>query len=353
MDLRKTLMDYNICEENEYLDKYLQLVNKNMLTEQVRYETELHHVVPVCYYAQEYNINRADALKLADKDSNNFKVNMSHSDHVLAHIYLAKCSRKEVFRLAMLYSSVFTSSQYHIEDSDLFSKDTNLQREYQEAITQLYKDRVKSSTFGMKGKKHTEEARAKQSLGHKEYYKTHPAITPSESGLKALHDAAIDTTYVHKEGVVRRIKKSDVNSFLSEGWKQGRGKPKQTIITKDGVSKYIPLTDLEQFISDGWSKGSNLQGIPKTEDQKAALRGIKKRDTSNMKKKKNIVDRDAWMQAHKNSFKGTPRTEEQKQQAREKQLGKRAMHKGMQRVYVSSNDIDRYLTDGWLMGWKD
>ena len=58
------------------------------------------------------------------------------------------------------------------------------------------------------------------------------------------------------------------------------------------------------------------------------------------------------MLAHENSFKGTSKTEEQKQHAREKQLGKRAMNKGGKRIYVSSSDIQNYLNDGWLMGWK-
>ena len=134
MNLRKTLVDYNICEENEYLDKYVQLVTNNLLTKQVIYETEAHHVIPVCYYTQEYNIDKADALKIADTDSNNFKVNMSHSDHILAHIYLANCSKKEVFRLAMLYSVVFASSQHHIKDVELFINNIELQHELQEAI---------------------------------------------------------------------------------------------------------------------------------------------------------------------------------------------------------------------------
>ena len=352
MNLRKTLIDYNICEENEYLDKYVELVTNNLLTKQVCYETEAHHVIPVCHYTQEHNIDKTDALKIADTDSNNFKVNMSHSDHILAHIYLANCAKKEVFRLAMLYSVVYASSQYHIKDVEMFINNIELQQELQEAITQLYKERVKSPTFGMRGKKHTDIAKAKQSLGHKEYYKTHPAITPSESGLKSLHDAAIDTTYIHKDGVVKRIKKSELDVFLADGWQRGRGKPKQTVVTKDGVSKYIPIEDLDRFINEGWTRGNTLRGVSKTEEQRAAMRGVKKRDTSNMKKKKNIIDKEAWMLAHENSFKGTPKTEEQKQHAREKQLGKRAMNKGGKRIYVSSSDIQNYLNDGWLMGWK-
>lgn len=68
---------------NIYLDKYIDLILSNRETAAKKFQTQKHHVIPVCFF------------KLAgipvDNSANN-TVNLLYKDHVLAHYYLSLCT---------------------------------------------------------------------------------------------------------------------------------------------------------------------------------------------------------------------------------------------------------------------
>lgn len=90
--------------DNEYLDKYCELIISNLETEKEQYKTEKHHIVPQCYY-------RLNKLKI-----NNFKENivyLGYIDHIWAHYYLALCTEKDLkYRLSIAFSHLTGNKKF-------------------------------------------------------------------------------------------------------------------------------------------------------------------------------------------------------------------------------------------------
>ena len=76
--LKKVLLNLGLVVDNEYLDKYCELIRKNKRTKPKKYKTQRHHIIP------KYS-----------KSGINDLVVLKHKDHALAHYYLYKCSAKE------------------------------------------------------------------------------------------------------------------------------------------------------------------------------------------------------------------------------------------------------------------
>lgn len=98
-NLKQILLQcYDLVTDNEYLDKYVDLILANLSTAKAD-GTQSHHVIPAIYYRKLYDLpfkrNRIEATHLADEDKNNFRVNLKYSDHLLAHAYLALCAKED------------------------------------------------------------------------------------------------------------------------------------------------------------------------------------------------------------------------------------------------------------------
>lgn len=79
---KSKLLETKMVVNNSYLNKYIQLINSNWNTEkQLGYDR--HHIIPVHFY--KYN-------NLPIDNSENNIINLSRSDHILAHLYLCFCS---------------------------------------------------------------------------------------------------------------------------------------------------------------------------------------------------------------------------------------------------------------------
>ena len=73
------LLSYDLFYDNEYLHKYVDLINSNINREKEKYITERHHIIPKVYYKK----NKLDV----DNSEDNL-VNLIYYDHVLAHCLL-------------------------------------------------------------------------------------------------------------------------------------------------------------------------------------------------------------------------------------------------------------------------
>lgn len=79
--------------DNEYLEKYLEILEANLETAKSRKSTQAHHAIPVNeYWTSNEPYKRTEALKLARVDQANFKVNLVYKDHLLAYAYLTLCT---------------------------------------------------------------------------------------------------------------------------------------------------------------------------------------------------------------------------------------------------------------------
>ena len=86
--------------DNEWLAKYLEIIEANLETRQNRKSTQAHHAIPVnSYWLSDEPYNRTEALKLARVDGINFEVHLLYKDHLIAHSYLTLCTDLETVQL--------------------------------------------------------------------------------------------------------------------------------------------------------------------------------------------------------------------------------------------------------------
>lgn len=93
-NVKYRLLLHKLVKQNQYLDKYLELLNANLTTEKVKYQTQLHHAIPLGVYTntlcailpQDQETDRAKVRALADRlTTENLTVNLQFTDHILAH----------------------------------------------------------------------------------------------------------------------------------------------------------------------------------------------------------------------------------------------------------------------------
>ena len=79
--------------DNEWLDKYLEMLEANLSNKRDRQRTQEHHAIPVnSYWTSDEPYNRQEALKLSRLDETNFSVNLLYKDHLIVHSYLTLCT---------------------------------------------------------------------------------------------------------------------------------------------------------------------------------------------------------------------------------------------------------------------
>ena len=105
LKLKKLLLDTGFVEDNQYLDEYVELIINNYDTAKMKNITQEHHSIPVfCYFSNNPELTsaakRKEAVKIADRDSNNKRVHLVYSDHIKAHLLLMRCGKSYNFILS-------------------------------------------------------------------------------------------------------------------------------------------------------------------------------------------------------------------------------------------------------------
>lgn len=108
--LKEYLLGLDFLIDNSYLDKYVDLIIRNQSTAYIKNSTNKHHIVPKYYYA--YNNLHVN------NDGENL-VNLFYRDHILAHYYLAMCSKYEFGKRANIFSISFLLNGDKLENLDI------------------------------------------------------------------------------------------------------------------------------------------------------------------------------------------------------------------------------------------
>lgn len=169
------LIDLELCIDNIYLTKYVDLISINLNTKMEKFKTERHHIIPKFYFKYK---------KISCDDSPSNIVNLSYADHIKAHIYLALCIDTKFKRQASFAANrVITGREgrYSNLDEALEIIDYDTLAKFKEIYN---RERSKKSSC------------QKNNLGR---------------------------VWVHNPNTKERtlIKKEDLDSYLSEGWIRG------------------------------------------------------------------------------------------------------------------------------------
>ena len=87
ISLKDRILSCEGFEDNEYLDKYIQIIERNRRTRKLARVTNSHHIIPRSWF-------KIHSIEVDNSISN--LVNLSYRNHVLAHYYLCLCTTQQL-----------------------------------------------------------------------------------------------------------------------------------------------------------------------------------------------------------------------------------------------------------------
>lgn len=208
MDIKSKLLELDLVEDNEYLDKYVELINNSTVTKQ-KYKTHTHHIIPRFYYTD----NNLDV----DNSTNNI-VELYVKDHLLAHYYLFKCGKGTFKSKNISCLSFFFDKVYLFTEEDFIYACDDYQTIYEEFIREQAKvcserfsgtkqsfEVIQNRVNKNKGKKRSDETKAKMSA----WQKGKPKSEKAKQNMKTAQRKYFDNeTEEHKASRISKYKKT-------------------------------------------------------------------------------------------------------------------------------------------------
>ena len=198
--IRESLLKLNIFEENEYFDKYVDLIERNKENIAVMWKTQKHHIIPKHYYKE-------NGLKVDNSKSN--LVNLNYSDHIFAHYYLSLCSLgiyKSYNQGAFMYLTSILG-----EDKSLIYDLDRCDEIYEEFSKHMHDIKI--------GKKLSEETIRKLKearIGRELSEETRKKISDKNKGN------LIGRVHIFKDDEEKIVREDELEEYFNLGYQRGR-----------------------------------------------------------------------------------------------------------------------------------
>lgn len=313
---KQKLLDLNIFYDNEYLDKYVELVNANLKTPKEQFRTAQHHIIPKAYFKK---------LNQPIDNSEENLVNLLHKDHALAHYYIALATKDPYF----LFSSM--SALQHIMG---FNKKMK-QEDISDFISHLdkYQELVEQ-----KNKYHSEHTK----------------------GLLAGDNNPAKRPEVREK--IRLSKLGNTNNLgkkiHDETWSKNQSEKLKgrIVITKNNVNKRVYEKDLQNYLDQGWIIGSKLKGRTISEEQKIqnGLAHKGRIRITNGTINKNILPEEFDLWAEKGFWRGLTTIPKEQRKKSTSCKGKIIVCDPYTNKikYINKEDIAKFIELGYVLGRK-
>lgn len=284
--------------DNEYLDKYCQLIIQNKNRVRQKYITQCHHIVPRKYF----NYNNLPVDNSAEN-----KVNLMYSDHLLAHYYLALCASTDWFKFSNINMLSCGAARSMWDLSDESQKEFLASLEHYQELYE-YSKRYKSQDIEAQKKRTANVNKWRANLTEEQKREIGRKISvtlksknihrspASDTTRKKLRDAnlgrvkSVETRKkistsrlqdpyrtIHKGNEEKCVRTSKLNDYICDGWVKGALK-KYVTVTNEKENLRIPKDQLNEYLAKGYRKGHNhktsqkLKGcIMVTKDNKEKL----------------------------------------------------------------------------------
>lgn len=305
MTLKEKLLNIGLVDDNEFLDKYVELINARALSNRIKFETEGHHIVPAFYYR---SVNLA-----VDSSVENIAI-LYNKDHILAHLFLALCaSSKYADAAANSACRVVTGHEGNYSDVESaidlldFELLQQISEQRKHAIAQLAKLRkpnkgliwinndienkmidprelehytaagfkkgrmplpqsgIEKMRMSRKGQKPSSENIAKRKATMIERYGTAGMNHCTEDSNKKISGTLLKyyTEHSHvsagkisicnkKLQKIQYVLEEDLPQWIEQGWERGRNINTRRRIIKDGKVKIVKEEEIETWLEDGW-----------------------------------------------------------------------------------------------------
>lgn len=299
---KENLLKINYFIDNEYLDKYINLINTNRNTKKIKYETNLHHIIPRHYFTH----NNLDI----DNSKEN-KVNLYFKDHMLAHFYLAGCTKGQD-KYWNLYSIYLLSG-----------KSTNqLDIEFIESLEDfnfIYENSIKSEYNHRKGCKVSEDTRNRMKEAQQ---------------LRVKKFGATNKNYVWVNNNIKdyMIPRDELELYEQDGFKKGR-LYKHSKETKEKIGEKAK----NRVISDDFRK---------------KMSEIAKKQVCSEEKRKKLSEYAKARVGEKNSFYGKKHSKESNLKNRLSHINKIWVTNGYITKMIEKEDLDLFISKGFIKGRK-
>ena len=296
---KEYLLDTGYFLNNEYFDKYFELLCDSAQQQSVKHITQQHHVIPRHYFTEK---------ELPVDNSAQNVVILNYKDHMLCHLYLSGCTEGR-HRYWNLYSIFYMSGKetfYDIEEMK--------QRIDEREFDKLYEEAIKAAPNHRKGTKCSEETRRRMSEAQRN--------RPSH---------AEGRIWVNNGEEEKMIYPQDLFLYEDIGYFLGR-KYKHSEETKKRIGEY----GRTRIITDQCREKLRISATNQihTPEQNAKLSHIKKE----------------YYKTHSGTFLGKHHTEEANQKNREAHVGRIFMNNGEIEKHVKPEDVQKYLSEGFVKG---
>ena len=303
MNTKEKLLATHDFIDNEYLDKYVDLIDKNFSTDAVSKQTNKHHIIPA-YYFRHFDLP-------VDNSEENL-VNLYYRDHMLAHLYLSGCTEGRN-RYWNLYSIFMMSGQRYLAADEL---------EFLEKLPEyqtLYEQAISAAPNHRKGTTVSEETRQRM----REASALRAAMNPSAKGRIWVNNGELD----------KMIYPQDFEEYESLGFVAGR------------VFRHS-----EEYKREQAKRSSGPRSAEFCERMReVAIQSNKNRDPESYKKAGRKLS--ALYQERGGTFKGKTHTEEAKQKNRIAHEGRICITNGLKDKTVLPEELSSYLDSGeWHVG---
>ena len=371
MTFSDAIFDRQYFEENEFMNKYLRLLN-NALDSAYNYGKfpEKHHVLPRSLFKL-YGKDYKSTSQVAEVNQNNL-IQLSIKDHILAHYYLALFSINELKKpmcygfLAMLDRNTLKLLPSEIELLKMLPELEQIKIERNMLIHEN-KAGKKPWNFGLT--KETNETVAS--------YTTKSRCTQLATGkYKESGAARRGKIWVVKDTTNKLITKEDLEQYLAAGWLRGfyiseKGKEARSFASAQNKgttgkvwinntieNKMIDESQLDIFLAEGWQRGRkpdkiNLD-VKKKNDAEHAVRMKNKKHIHNKETGECIrVDVSAVEEyLNKGWTLGNPKIAENNRKRKMNLKGKIYITDGVRDFAILETDLESYLAAGWRRGRK-
>ena len=275
LNLKQKLLTEQLVEDTDYLTKYFNLLQANLETKAVKHITQKHHALPVVYYKHFYPKETDSRSRfvydgLAQNDPTNFLVNLSYSDHLLAHCYLALCAKQNWFKFAnanmITVVSKYTNLEAFASLEDLsdyqkaytlscqLKQGKTLSKEHKAKIAVAHRKENMSAEYSQK----LSEANRNRIWTQESKDKISKSLKNNKSFQAKLHTRLKDEPpskgliWVSNEETATRIDPSSLQEYLALGYWEGRSNTLQ--VHKGYKEILIHPRDWPSYEAQGWKK---------------------------------------------------------------------------------------------------
>ena len=317
-NVKSILLSTKFFIDNEYIDKYIELINDSRNQPHIKFETAKHHIVPRFIFKY--------TKKPIDNSKNNL-VNLYHWQHLLAHYYLAKSCASEDALQASRCALIFIYGKYDFEfiSESLFIDN---QKEIQEYVIESRKIQAEAPHKAYRNKSVDEKSKISEKR---------------RASLSSL-------VTINKDDVELRVHKEDLEMYLNQGYVKGRA-----LRCKKSISK-------SRLGTAPWNKGLKNPVEIKEETRKYLSEKSLGHSVSQETRLKISRKNSGKIYVSKENVSKTIYPEELPSYLQEGwevgsiknklgHLNKKVVNNGLVSVTIDNEDYEKYIEAGWYPGY--